>query len=110
MICSTSLSDLRAPFDTEARTGFLGFADPHVESQVRPVLEAACFDCHGESGAEANVNLEAMVAAPEFSQRFKSWELVAEMIREKRMPPQDMPQPSDAERHRAIDVRRSNHE
>ena len=70
---------------------------------TKQVLNQYCFDCHGESGAEANVNFEAMVAAPEFSQRFKSWELVAEMIREKRMPPQDMPQPSDAESRRAID-------
>ena len=69
---------------------------------TKQVLNQYCFDCHGESGAEANVNLEAMVAAPEFSQRFKSWDLVVEMIREKRMPPQDMPQPSDAERQGAI--------
>lgn len=73
---------------------------------ITPLLQEYCLDCHGNDLAEARINLEAMAAAPDFGDSFKDWERVVRMLRERQMPPDYMPQPSDAEREailRAID-------
>lgn len=66
------------------------------------LLEQFCFECHGELGAEAKVNLQQMAVDPDFAGRFKTWERVVTMLRQRKMPPEDMPQPSDAEREKLI--------
>ena len=62
------------------------------------LFEAYCFDCHNNDAAEAGVNLEKLSADADFGRAFKDWEKVTRMLRDGKMPPEEMPQPSEAER------------
>ena len=65
-------------------------------------LRQYCFACHGNDLAEARINLEQMVAKSDFGRGFKDWEKVASMLQQRRMPPQDEPQPADDARAATI--------
>jgi Protein of unknown function (DUF1592)/Protein of unknown function (DUF1588)/Protein of unknown function (DUF1587)/Protein of unknown function (DUF1585)/Protein of unknown function (DUF1595) len=69
---------------------------------LRPVLREYCLDCHGGGQAEAGVDLGAMTNAPDFGRRFKDWEKVARVLRERKMPPEDEPQPSGPQREEVV--------
>jgi hypothetical protein len=68
------------------------------DSGLRPRLREYCFDCHGDGVVEGHIDLVAMTDAPDFGRAFKDWEKVARMLRERKMPPEEMPQPDDAQR------------
>lgn len=78
--------------------------DSDLLRDTAPIFQEYCFDCHGNENAEANVNLETLLTTPSFATRFRAWEKVVKMVREKRMPPDDMPQPSEAERGKLADT------
>src|SRR5687768_13934423 len=62
-----------------------------------------CFECHGNSGPEAGLSLEALVARPSIGERAQDWERVAHMLEDKLMPPEDASRfPTDAERAGAL--------
>lgn len=68
-------------------------------SQVRPLFERYCHDCHGASDtAEGEINLAAMRDWDEVAKHPPLWQKVAEMLGNELMPPQDAEQPSEAER------------
>lgn len=69
---------------------------------TRAMLQRVCLDCHGKDLAEARIDLGQMTADQDFGRTFKDWEKVAGMLRQGKMPPQDAPQPSAAERAAAI--------
>lgn len=75
-------------------------AEQDFSHEVAPLFQEYCIDCHGDGGAEAHVNLEQLISAPDYATRFRTWEKIAKMVREKRMPPADVPQPGDAERRK----------
>jgi hypothetical protein len=80
-----------------------GVAGERVD-EIAPLLQAYCIDCHGHDGAEAHINLEELIATPNYATRFRDWGKVATMVREQRMPPEDAAQPNDAERHQLADL------
>ena len=57
--------------------------------------------CHGEAAAMAGINLKQLSSEHSVSDSFKQWEKVAAVLDQRRMPPEGMPQPSDAEREQA---------
>ena len=65
---------------------------------VQPLLQALCYDCHGEGAAEGGVqfdgseSLEALIADENL------WGKVWENLLTETMPPADMQQPTDKER------------
>ena len=61
-----------------------------------------CATCHSGTAAKAGVNLAQMMAQPNVAETFQQWEKVAAALESKSMPPQAMPQPSDAERAQAV--------
>ncbi len=61
-----------------------------------------CATCHSGTAAKAGVNLTQMIAQPNVAETFQQWEKVAAALEEKSMPPQAMPQPTDAERAQAV--------
>ncbi|MCZ6698582.1 MAG: DUF1592 domain-containing protein [Planctomycetota bacterium] len=69
---------------------------------LEPMLRQYCFDCHGNDLAEARVNIEKMTGASDFGRSFKDWEKAIRMLRARKMPPEDMPQPSDSQRKAII--------
>ena len=61
-----------------------------------------CFQCHGKAAAMGGVNLDLLTSQSSVGSGFRHWEKVALALEQKRMPPEKMPQPSDAERLQAV--------
>jgi hypothetical protein len=66
------------------------------------ILRQYCFDCHGSDLAEAGLNLEEMTGTADRGRHFKDWENVVAMLRQRKMPPKDMPQLAEAQRRAVI--------
>lgn len=71
-------------------------------TNVPTLLQEYCVACHRGTAAKAGVNLEQLLAQESFGEQFQKWERVAEVLEQKRMPPQAMPQPTEAERAQAV--------
>ena len=67
-----------------------------------PLFKQYCFDCHAGEKPEVDLDLEKLMAVPDFAGRFKQWRNVAEQVATGKMPPEDMPQPSAAERQALV--------
>ena len=61
-----------------------------------------CFQCHGKATAMGGVNLQQLTGQPSVGDGFAHWEKVAVALEQKRMPPEKMPQPGEAERAQAV--------
>src|SRR3954470_11827303 len=69
------------------------------QSNVRPLMERYCHECHGGSDTvEGDINLAAMKTWDDVAKHPKMWQKVAEMLGNGLMPPQDADQPTEAER------------
>jgi len=69
-------------------------------NEVRPLLEAYCFRCHGERKKKGGLNLAAFEDEPSVLRERKRWELVFNQLHAREMPPEDARQPTPAERDR----------
>lgn len=77
--------------------------EPNESSaNVKAIFEKHCFQCHGLTAPQAGVNLEQLVARDSIGDNFQLWERVAVALEQKAMPPEYMPQPSDAERSQIV--------
>ena len=61
-----------------------------------------CTACHGEAAQTAGISLSELMGQESVAEGFHDWEKVIAAIRDKRMPPKMMPQPSDDDRAAAI--------
>ena len=68
----------------------------------RAIFEQYCFVCHGLESPQAGMSLERLTAQGLTADNFQQWRKVATALKQKIMPPQGMPRPSDEERHRAL--------
>ncbi len=69
------------------------------KSEIRPLMERYCHDCHGGSDTvEGDINLAAMKTWDDVAKHPKTWQKVAEMLGNGLMPPQDAEQPTIDER------------
>jgi hypothetical protein len=79
-----------------------------IQGADRPASKAAgifkqyCFQCHSGTASKAGVNLAHLTAQESVGENFHQWEKVAAALERKTMPPEHMPQPSEAERANAI--------
>src|SRR4051812_639634 len=70
-------------------------------SNIRPLMERYCHDCHGGADVvEGEVNLASMKSWDDVVKHPKLWQQVADMLGNELMPPQDAEQPTRAERER----------
>ncbi len=76
--------------------------DVEFSNQAAPLLQKFCFECHGNEGAEADLNLQQLASTPSFASDFKAWEKVLVKLGQQEMPPEEMPQPSDAQRQQIV--------
>jgi len=76
----------------------LAAAELAFSAVAPPLFKQFCFVCHGNAGAESQVNLEQLSAAPSFNTTFKTWVKVAAVLDAGRMPPKEMPQPTADQR------------
>ena len=76
--------------------------DAAFEMEIRPLLEQHCFECHGAKKQKAGVNLEAFRDLASFYREPRMWEKVLGAVHDEEMPPDDKPQPTDAQRARIV--------
>ena len=75
--------------------------DSAYQSEIRPLMEGYCFDCHGAADViEGDVNLAAMTSWDQVVKNPPTWQKVAEMLGNGLMPPPDAEQPTKDERAR----------
>ncbi len=75
-------------------------------AETHPVLQKYCAGCHGKAPT-GGISFLQIAGEKGFVESFAQWEKVASAIEERHMPPAKMPQPTDAERHAAVDWVRS---
>ncbi len=82
-----------------------GFSAEKWESDVFPLLETYCVECHGGEKIKGDLDLKALVESSSIIEQFRTWELVAEMLEFEDMPPpEESNQPSERERSMAIET------
>ena len=65
--------------------------------QVSPLLQKYCLRCHNAEEAESGIRLNELSGRPE-PQRLRLWEGIRRQILDRKMPPEDEPQPTGSER------------
>ncbi len=77
-------------------------ADEPYDDTVQPFLKKYCVTCHSNGKeAKGGVDFTTMTAANAVAS-FEVWESVAGVLEERQMPPEDEPQPSEAEVDRVL--------
>ncbi|MCA9077622.1 MAG: DUF1592 domain-containing protein [Planctomycetaceae bacterium] len=64
---------------------------------IRPFLRFHCVDCHSGDEPEGGVSLETYEDSARVQTDFEVWEKVLRVLDAREMPPEDSPQPPDAE-------------
>ena len=67
-----------------------------------PLLQEFCSDCHGDRDPEAKVSFSQLLLRPDFPNNFRTWRTTGEMLQQRRMPPQDAPQPNAQQRQQMV--------
>lgn len=70
----------------------------NVKTHVLPVLEKACFDCHGGGSNDGNLDIEALMAQTPLVKNRHRWDHVIAQIENRTMPPPDANEVADADR------------
>ena len=72
----------------------------NFERDVLPLIQKYCVGCHTAPSGSGAINLSSEKSFAAVLKSRTSWDRVSGVVLEKRMPPADMPQPTDAERKR----------
>jgi hypothetical protein len=83
-----------------ARAARAGAAETSAsfDAQVRPLVNTYCGKCHGAVKPKHGVNLARFTDVALIYREPKLWRTVLAQLNERAMPPDDKPQPTDAER------------
>ncbi len=76
-------------------------------AQLAPLLQKNCFECHDATVSQGGVNLENATATSDVARDFTTWERVARMVRDGKMPPEKREPLSSSERAQIVDVIRA---
>jgi hypothetical protein len=76
--------------DTQSATAF--------QQKITPLLQQYCYECHGNGEHTANLTLDSFKTIDDVTKGAKTWETVLRYVRSHEMPPEDHPQPSEADR------------
>ncbi|HKX61233.1 MAG TPA: DUF1592 domain-containing protein [Verrucomicrobiae bacterium] len=69
-------------------------------SQIRPLLETYCFDCHGDGSSKGNVSFDTATSDQELFSNHELWLKVLKNLRAGLMPPPQKQQPSGEQKAR----------
>lgn len=64
-------------------------------ARIAPFLEMHCHSCHGGDEPEGGLALDGYIDSSRIQTDFEVWEKVLRAVRDRQMPPADMPQPSE---------------
>jgi hypothetical protein len=98
-IRTTAIAFLLAVFGIS--TGVNAF-ETDFSNKAVPLLRKFCGDCHAGNNAEARIDLTQLSMTPRFGAKFRTWEKMIVAIRNRKMPPKTMPQPSTQQRKTII--------
>ncbi len=97
-IAGASISSVSTATAAEPTPTALG---NEYQSEIRPLMETYCHDCHGAADeVEGDINLAAMKTWDDAVKHPPTWQKVSEMLGNGLMPPEDGEQPTSAERAR----------
>ncbi len=68
------------------------------EKHIKPLVTRYCYDCHGDGMKKGGLALDSYPDAAAMSRDLKTWETVLNNLRNRVMPPEKKPQPSQTER------------
>lgn len=68
-------------------------------SDIRPVLQTFCHECHAGDRIEAEIDLSSFATTDEIRKQVGVWLKVRHMLDSQQMPPKDSKQPTDAQRN-----------
>ena len=71
---------------------------PRFATKVQPLLKRYCHGCHGGSDPQADIDLARFAEYPQVLDEMRLWKQVHDALRNREMPPEDKPQPTDDER------------
>ena len=71
---------------------------PFTKEQLQQFSRDFCFKCHGAEKQKGDFDFEPHVKRADILAERKVWEKVAELIENREMPPEDKPQPTEADR------------
>lgn len=77
-------------------------AEADFQKDIRPVLQARCFSCHGSQKQKGNLDLERYVHLGQITADLKQWKAVAEAVSSKQMPPKGHMGPDDKQREEIV--------
>ncbi|MFT5525109.1 MAG: hypothetical protein ACI9HK_003075 [Pirellulaceae bacterium] len=72
------------------------------KSHVVPFFKTHCINCHGPTETKGDITLHALDGDLSAGHEIERWGLILEMLESGEMPPEEMPQPSDAERQAVV--------
>jgi hypothetical protein len=75
---------------------------PDFFGEVRPLLKAYCFECHGTNKRRAGLDLEKIDTHAAAIDGASVWGQVGERLRSKEMPPGNRKQPTEGERQKLL--------
>ncbi|WP_166831712.1 DUF1592 domain-containing protein [Thalassoroseus pseudoceratinae] len=73
-----------------------------IDGEATRFVSKYCVDCHTGEDAHGQIDLQAM-SQGDVGKYFRAWEAVAERLHSREMPPEDHPQPTEAERLKFLD-------
>lgn len=77
-------------------------ADDAFQDDILPLVQNACFDCHGGGESYGDVDLQAFTGLDQVVGEIQLWENVAAVIEHGEMPPEDAEPMSDQDRERVV--------
>jgi len=79
---------------------FSAFAEEHAtqfDKEIKPFLNKYCVECHGGKKIKGHVNFKAISNMAQAYKKHELWSDVLEVMKDKDMPPEDEPQPTQKE-------------
>jgi len=76
--------------------------DARWKSEVLPLVETYCHDCHGDGLKKGELAIDRYDSIAEMQQHREVWKRIRDHIRHRLMPPPDEDQPNDAERAKLL--------
>ena len=72
-------------------------------AQIVPFIKQYCLECHTSKKPDAEIQFDKYKTVASIDADAKTWQKVLEMLQSSAMPPDDKPQPKDAERKQVIE-------
>lgn len=76
---------------------------PSWDRMIRPMFRSYCYRCHNDEKQKGNINLEEVENPRLIMEGRKTWLTVVNVLREKKMPPEDSSKPKDDERAKMLE-------